>query len=874
MDAPVTATERQPLPSPSTPRPARLGLGLRIFLLVSLLILLAVASSVAFTWFLADRIAREEISQHLETEAAIREAADFDRYDRFQLLASLFVADANLQAYIAESVAQDQTASLLDLLLERQEELGFDFAILLDPSGVVLARTDRLDDGGVDLSSRPLVAEALESYQAAGVWSEGGRLYHAVAIPVAQGFDLLGFFVAAFRIDDAAAREARRITGSEAALFGLSDDGFRVIGSTFEPAPTALLAAALDARRAIYVTVAGGSEVFPVEVRLSGKPWIAHVAPLTDATGQPVGAAVALASLDEELAPYRRIEWVLILSGLGAVFVAFLLTYAMAGRILRPIRRLVAAANAARGGDYDQRIAVERHDEVGQLGLALDHLLSDLREKRDMETYVAELSRNLPAAAGAGETEPVPAEIAEMTLLAVEFRRHAAADTGPSANAARALADLDTDVRRAREEVGRRGGRVLGLSGHRVLAGFERAEHTRAALATASQLLLAAAGSPHPPVLAVAAGSAAVRLQGIDDGWARAVGRPLQILESLMREGSSGEILIADRVFEEIGPSLAASGIVLAERRGLVTPIRFFALDAAAARQMASDQEITGELSPVLTPLSPGAVVAGRFEVLSRLGAGGMGVVYKARDRELEDVVALKILRLGRFEGPEKTEALKQELKLARRITHPNVLRVFDLGQIEGVPFVSMEYVRGLTMRDLLDHATEVPYSAALRIGRQVCQGLAAVHAAGIIHRDMKPENILLDPSGNVRLMDFGIAQRLGQSESDGGMVRGTPRYLAPEQILGQDFDTRADIFACGVLFFELFTGRLPFPDSRNPAEVIQATLDLNPPAPSTYRPDIPARLDEILLRCLRKAPSERYRDASELLAAFEGLTP
>jgi serine/threonine-protein kinase len=123
--------------------------------------------------------------------------------------------------------------------------------------------------------------------------------------------------------------------------------------------------------------------------------------------------------------------------------------------------------------------------------------------------------------------------------------------------------------------------------------------------------------------------------------------------------------------------------------------------------------------------------------------------------------------------------------------------------------------------------------------------------------------------------MDFGIAERLGgRAPAAEGMVRGTPRYLAPEQILGKEFDTRADIFACGVLFYELFTGRLPFPDSRNPAAVIQATLDVDPPPPHEHRAGIPPALDEILLRCLRKDPRGRYRDARELLVAFEGLTP
>jgi len=864
----ATATTEPAAP----PKPARLKLGARIFLLASLLILLAVAAAVAVTWYLADRIAREEIAQRLAGNAAVRQVAEQDRYDRLHLVASLFVADANLQAYVAESVAQDQTASLLDLLAERQEDLGFDFAILLDPLGRVLARTDQLDATGSDLSQRPLVAEALTNYQAAGVWSEGRRLYHAVAIPIAQGFDLLGFFVSAYRIDDLTAQDAQRITGAEIVLFGLGDGELEVIGTTLAVAPASRLAETIRQRPALRADVAAGTPMTWAEVELARGRWLAQIEPLADAAGSPVGAAVSLASLDRELAPFRRIELALILSGLLAVLLAAALTYAMAGRILRPIRRLVTAANAARRGEYDQRIAVERLDEIGHLALTLDHLLGDLREKRDMEAYVAELSRNLPDSAGAGETAPAPAEVVELTLLAAEFRRHAAADTAPGSDAERALDALDADLRRATEVATRRGGRVLGRAGHRLLVAFERGDHARLALGAATEIHRATGA--HPPAMALVSGRVAARLLAPDDGRARAVGQPLQRLESLLREAEPEEIVIGDEVHAAIAGTLREQAIVARERRGLLTPLRFHALDRVAIHSLATPSGSTAELSPLLTPLEPGAVVAGRFEILSRLGEGGMGVVYKARDRELDDVVALKLLRLGRFGGDAKVAALKQELKLARRITHPNVLRLFDLGEVEGVPFISMEYVRGLTMRDLLDHSTRVPYSAALRLARQVCRGLDAVHSAGVIHRDMKPENILLEPNGNARLMDFGIAQPLAEAAGAGGTVLGTPRYLAPEQIQGEEIDTRADVYACGVLFYELFTGKLPLPAAANPGEELRTTLTATPTPPREHRPELPQALELILLRCLEKAPKRRYRDAAELLAAFEGLAP
>jgi serine/threonine-protein kinase len=220
-------------------------------------------------------------------------------------------------------------------------------------------------------------------------------------------------------------------------------------------------------------------------------------------------------------------------------------------------------------------------------------------------------------------------------------------------------------------------------------------------------------------------------------------------------------------------------------------------------------------------------------------------------------------------------ERLKSELKLARKITHPNILRTFDFGEIDGNPFISMEYVRGLTLRAMLERSGRLPYSAGLRLARQLTSGLAAAHSQSIIHRDIKPENIILDSQGNAKLMDFGLARpvtRMTPGQTQAGFIVGTPHYLAPEQLEGKEPDQRADVYACGVVLFEVFTGRLPF-GGNNLMEIISKHLREAPAAPHEFWPEIPPALEQLLLRCLEKSPAARYADAAALIAELDKLT-
>ncbi|HEX7180987.1 MAG TPA: serine/threonine-protein kinase, partial [Thermoanaerobaculia bacterium] len=196
-------------------------------------------------------------------------------------------------------------------------------------------------------------------------------------------------------------------------------------------------------------------------------------------------------------------------------------------------------------------------------------------------------------------------------------------------------------------------------------------------------------------------------------------------------------------------------------------------------------------------------------------------------------------------------------------------------GEIDGVPYISMEYVRGVTLRYMLDQTRRLPYSAGLRLAKQLCAGLNAAHSVGVLHRDIKPENMILEPTGNAKLMDFGIARpvnRLEPGQTEAGFIVGTPLYLSPEQLQGREIDTRADIYSSGVVLYEMFTGALPF-QAPSAVEIMLKHLRETPPLPSTHWPEIPPKLEAIILRCLAKEPDERFRSVDELLRDLETLS-
>ncbi len=264
--------------------------------------------------------------------------------------------------------------------------------------------------------------------------------------------------------------------------------------------------------------------------------------------------------------------------------------------------------------------------------------------------------------------------------------------------------------------------------------------------------------------------------------------------------------------------------------------------------------------------LHAGVLFGGRYEILGVLGQGGMGAVYKARDRELDRLIALKVIRPELATDPAILQRFKQELILSRNITHKNVVRIYDLGEAEGVRFISMEYVDGEDLRTILRRAGKLPPREAIAIIEQVCRALDAAHSEGVIHRDLKPQNIMRDQHGRIVVMDFGLARSLGESGlTQTGALVGTLEYMSPEQALGSQLDQRSDIFSVGLIFFELLTGKAPYKADTAIASLMKRTREEAQSA-SDIDSSVPKSLSAIVSRCLEREPANRYHSAVELL--------
>ena len=274
------------------------------------------------------------------------------------------------------------------------------------------------------------------------------------------------------------------------------------------------------------------------------------------------------------------------------------------------------------------------------------------------------------------------------------------------------------------------------------------------------------------------------------------------------------------------------------------------------------------------TQLPAGTILGQRYEIVAMLGEGGMGAVYKAIDRELNRPVALKVIRPDLARNKAIIERFKQELLLARDVTHRNVIRIYDLGEAAGMKFITMEYVEGEDLRSLLLEKKKLSPEEAVNIIRQICHALDAVHSVGIVHRDLKPQNVMLDKTGRVLVMDFGLARMV---ESDGmtqtGALVGTMDYMSPEQALAKPLDQRSDIYTLGLIFYELLTGKMPFAAESALASLIRRTRERATPVLDSDGA-IPVSVSNIVGKCLERDVNLRYQSTGELRAdldAWEG---
>jgi serine/threonine protein kinase/tetratricopeptide (TPR) repeat protein len=315
-----------------------------------------------------------------------------------------------------------------------------------------------------------------------------------------------------------------------------------------------------------------------------------------------------------------------------------------------------------------------------------------------------------------------------------------------------------------------------------------------------------------------------------------------------------------------------AAGPVSAPASRGPSPIASAALPVRDSAAPPASDDTLGSRQSFSATLVPGADFGPRYHIESILGRGGMGAVYKAYDKELDRLVALKLVRPDLASDDRVMQRFKQELLLASRISHKNILRIHDLGDVDGVKFISMAYIEGADLHGLVQREGRLPLEKTLTLARQLCAGLAAAHAEGVVHRDLKPQNVLIDGSGNAYISDFGLAKSLDPGEANlthVGILTGTPKYMAPEQVEAKPADHRSDLYALGLILYEMLTGKVPFKGD-SAVQVMYHRLRHTPQDPRSFNPEVPNYLARVIMRCLERDPERRYQNAADILNDIE----
>ena len=354
-------------------------------------------------------------------------------------------------------------------------------------------------------------------------------------------------------------------------------------------------------------------------------------------------------------------------------------------------------------------------------------------------------------------------------------------------------------------------------------------------------------------------------------GIARQITRPVMQLVDATRRAAEGDYSadIDVRAGGEIGTLANAFRAMLTDLRDKQALVEFLGGQSAGEAKTVRMASMTGTVANAAQQggITPGQRFAVRYEVKEVLGVGGMGMVFKAVDSELGEVIAIKTLKEDLLsQDASALERFKSEIRLARRISHRNVVRTHDLGEFSGVYFITMEYVEGTTLKELVKRRGRLPIAATLTVAKQLCRALEVAHEQGVIHRDIKPQNMVVEPNGVLKVMDFGIA-RLAKRQSgmtEQGMVVGTPEYMAPEQLMGQDIDARADIYAAGCVIYECLTGSPPI-TAESQYTLVAKLLEETPDAPASRNPEVPQALSDLVMRVLAKKPEDRPQTATEL---------
>ncbi len=891
----VTLAEPSPQKKEYAVEKPRVPLVLKLFGLTALLIALVVAVAVGITIERANRIANETVQTSINGAAKLFRSFEEQRLGRLEGVTSVLGGDPNFAAYIqtalntAPQVAPPDAAdapplagidysSINDQILEQRDRLKTDVMLLLDDQGILVARTDKPMVAAAtkeDFYEKvPMVKRVVDDQNVpttSGVLTLEGKPYHAAVAPIASGANKvrIGYLIGGYAIDDKFANRISEATNA-GVVFTPKGSGAETARSTNAPSVTA---GQVSGKKTDTISVDQSRYIFTSEPLLSGN--------------DIVGTAIFLRSLDRELAPFKEIEKTLLIGGGAALLLAFLFSWLIAKRVTRPIEQLAGIAQAVTAGDYSVSPDVKRNDEVGILGRSFGKMINSLRDKAELEELyeqMAEKSAEAPAAAHIVQ----PPHSEEGTILVTDLR-----GAFGEGDAAAVIGTIEKAMRTQEREVARQDGEVREINGHRLVSVF----HGERGIIHAIRAARAINEELHPIAIGVgiATGefvSGSVTLDA-DSGRATVGNAPLLAL-LFAWHAPNGFAYVSYETAQAAGNEvLSAATREEVKLKWIPQPLPVAALPLVSMttgimRSIGSDSDATirmdatapGVTAPAAAQadLAMGHVFASRYRIESILGRGGMGVVYKAVDTQLDETVAIKTLPgdvMSR--SPEDLERFKREIRLARKITHRNVLRTYDYGEAEGVYFISMEFVRGYTLNELLDEAPQrqMPARASVGLTRQICRGLQAAHEQGIIHRDIKPQNVLIDAKGEVKLMDFGIARMAEAAEATAmtqqGLIVGTPHYMSPEQVQGKQLDARSDVYAMGVLMYEMLVGRRPF-ESSSLTGVLTAHITEKPKPPIDLRPDIGREVNAIVMKCLAKEPKERYADAGEMLAQLDSM--
>ncbi|MEO8635992.1 MAG: protein kinase [Gemmatimonadales bacterium] len=661
------------------------GLGLKLFLAMVLLVATCLGGALALIRYRASQAADAAIDLGLEATQSSIEGALASRSHGLLQTAKVLGRVPTYLSYIEQSLRAGDRSSLLAQAEELREQAGAAWAMITDGAGAMQAFSRAPDVYG-DTLAGGLIGSALSGTPAEGVWIEttavGDSLFQAVAVPLtAPGAPVVGALVLALPIDGPFAERLKKQTASEVVFIVADTLGVPQVATSTLPA--GIIDSAIRAQGALAQDT-GDSVPARLRVRAGGFTWIAATGPLLTGSGEVVGEYAGLRARELALAPFTALQRSILLAFVAALAIALVISLLLARQITHPMRQLVWMTREVAEGRYSGQLDIKSRDEIGELALAFQRMIEELREKQRL----------------------------------VEF-----------------------------------------LDGSRA------------------------------------------------------------------------------------GTQAIASGVTMATN----------------------------------TRLSPGAILANRYEIRQQLGAGGMGVVYRALDRELQETVAIKTLKPELLGEASLLERFKQEIRLARKISHPNVVRTHDLGESDGIYFITMEFVDGTSLDEVLARRGALPLAVTLTIGRQLCRALEVAHGVGVVHRDIKPQNLVVDAQGFLKVMDFGIArlvegrQRAGPGLTAEGSIIGTPEYMAPEQLMGQTVDGRADLYAAGVVLYECLTGHRLF-EGTSFATLLLKQVQEPPPDPRTLVPGLPADVVALVLKALAKRPEDRWQSAGEFLQALDRI--